>query len=98
MASYLDEANTRLAEVLSADAPTAAEEAATEATDAVAQELQAQNAADDANLAAARKAGFDSSAPTSQFSTNSTSGLRSPEAQPWRKQSFLPGRQEQWPL
>ena len=56
MASYLDEANTRLAEVLSADAPAAAEEAATEATDAVAQELQAQNAADDANLAAARKA------------------------------------------
>ena len=56
MASYLDEANARLAEVLSADAPAAAEEAATEATDAVAQELQAQNAADDANLAAARKA------------------------------------------
>ena len=56
MASYLDEANTRLAEVLSADAPAAAEEAATEALDAVAQELQAQNAADDATLAAARKA------------------------------------------
>ncbi|MDY6444149.1 MAG: protein translocase subunit SecDF [Bacteroidales bacterium] len=56
MASYLDEANARLAEVLSADAPAAAEEAAAEATDAVAQELQAQNAADDANLAAARKA------------------------------------------
>ena len=56
MASFLDEANARLAEILSVDAPAVAEEAAAEATDAVAQELQAQNAADDANLAAARKA------------------------------------------
>ena len=56
MASYLDEANARLAEILSADAPVAAEEAAPEATDAVAQELQAQNASEDASLAAARKA------------------------------------------
>ena len=57
MATYLDEANTRLAELLSADeAETApAQEAA--ATDAVSQELQAQNAAsEDANMAAARKA------------------------------------------
>ena len=50
MASYLDEANARLAEILSVDAPAVAEEAAAEATDAVAQELQAQNAADDASL------------------------------------------------
>ncbi len=57
MASYLDEANARLAEILSADAPVAAaEEAAAEATDAVAQELQAQNGSDEAALAAARKA------------------------------------------
>ena len=56
MASYLDEANLRLAEILSADAPAAVEEAASEAMDAVAQELQAQNAADDATVAAARKA------------------------------------------
>ena len=69
MASYLDEANARLAEVLSADAPAAAEEAATEATDAVAQELQAQNAADDANLAAARKA-------NPLFAVLSPSGMR----------------------
>ena len=69
MASYLDEANARLAEVLSADAPAAAEEAAAEATDAVAQELQAQNAADDANLAAARKA-------NPLFAVLSPSGMR----------------------
>ena len=56
---YLDEANTRLAEILSAnDEPEAAAEAAPAAeNDAVAQELQAQNAtSEDANLAAARKA------------------------------------------
>ena len=58
MASYLDEANTRLAEILSAGETAAPEaEAAPEATDAVSQELQAQNAAsEDANMAAARKA------------------------------------------
>ena len=58
MATYLDEANARLAELLAADEPAAAEEqAAPAAGDAVAQELQAQNAAsDDAELAAARKA------------------------------------------
>jgi protein-export membrane protein, SecD/SecF family len=58
MASYLDEANTRLAEILSAGETAAPEaEAAPAATDAVSQELQAQNAAaEDANLAAARKA------------------------------------------
>ena len=57
MASYLDEANARLAEILSAGETAAETEAAPEATDAVSQELQAQNAAsDEANLAAARKA------------------------------------------
>ena len=57
MASYLDEANARLAEILSAGETVAEPEAAPEATDAVSQELQAQNAAsDEANLAAARKA------------------------------------------
>ena len=57
MASYLDEANTRLAEILSAGETVAEAEAAPEATDAVSQELQAQNAAsEEANLAAARKA------------------------------------------
>ena len=57
MASYLDEANARLAEILSAGETVAETEAAPEATDAVSQELQAQNAAsDEANLAAARKA------------------------------------------
>ena len=61
MAGYLDEANSRLAEVLSYEAPAAADSAAgesdAEASDAVAQELQAQNAAsDDAVMAAARKA------------------------------------------
>jgi len=58
MASYLDEANARLAEILSAGETAAPEaEAAPEATDAVSAELQAQNAAsEDANLAAARKA------------------------------------------
>ena len=69
MASYLDEANLRLAEILSADAPAAVEEAASEAMDAVAQELQAQNAADDANLAAARKA-------NPLFAVLSPSGMR----------------------
>ena len=53
MASYLDEANARLAEILSVDEP--AEQAAPVASDAVAQEMQAQNA-EDAGLAAARKA------------------------------------------
>ncbi len=59
MATYLDEANTRLAEILSTDEPeTAAEETAPAAEgDAVAQEMQAQNAAsEDAGMAAARKA------------------------------------------
>ena len=57
MASYLDEANARLAEILSAGETVAEPEAAPEATDAVSQELQAQNAAsEEANLAAARKA------------------------------------------
>ena len=58
MATYLDEANTRLAELLSADeAETAPAQEAAAATDAVSQELQAQNAAsEDANMAAARKA------------------------------------------
>ena len=58
MASYLDEANTRLAELLSTDEEEApAVEEAAPASDAVAQELQAQNAAsEDAGLAAARKA------------------------------------------
>nr|MCR5072149.1 protein translocase subunit SecDF [Bacteroidales bacterium] len=69
MASYLDEANARLAEVLSIDAPAIAEEAAAEATDAVAQELQAQNAADEASLAAARKA-------NPLFAVLSPSGMR----------------------
>ena len=54
--SYLDEANTRLAEILSDEEAAAAEEAAeVDATDAVAQELQAQNS-EDASVAAARKA------------------------------------------
>ena len=57
MATSLDEANTRLAELLSAEAPEAVAEDAPAATDAVSQELQAQNAAsEDANMAAARKA------------------------------------------
>ena len=57
MATYLDEANTRLAELLADDEPETAAEAAPAATDAVSQELQAQNAAsEDANMAAARKA------------------------------------------
>jgi protein-export membrane protein, SecD/SecF family len=58
MASYLDEANTRLAQLLDTDEPEAAAEPAAAADgDAVAQELQAQNAAsEDAELAAARKA------------------------------------------
>ena len=58
MATYLDEANTRLAELLAADEAAApAEEEAAPADDAVAQELQAQNAAsEDAGMAAARKA------------------------------------------
>ncbi len=58
MASYLDEANTRLAQLLDTDEPEAAAEPAVAAEgDAVAQELQAQNAAsEDAELAAARKA------------------------------------------
>ena len=55
MATYLDEANTRLAEILSADAPETAPAAAAAEGDAVAQELQAQNA-EDAGLEAARKA------------------------------------------
>ena len=59
MASYLDEANSRLAEILSYEEPAAAagETAGTAEDDAVAQELQAQNAvSDEAALAAARKA------------------------------------------
>ena len=57
MATYLDEANTRLAELLADDEPETAAEAAPAATDAVSQELQAQNAAsEDADMAAARKA------------------------------------------
>ncbi len=57
MASYLDEANTRLAEILSASEPDAAEAVPEEAVDAVSAELQAQSAAaEDASLAAARKA------------------------------------------
>ncbi|MCR5841190.1 MAG: protein translocase subunit SecDF, partial [Bacteroidales bacterium] len=58
MSTYLDEANTRLAELLAADEAAApAEEEAAPADDAVAQELQAQNAAsEDAGMAAARKA------------------------------------------
>ena len=53
MATYLDEANTRLAEILSAgEAP--AEAASAPANDAVAQELQAQNA-EDASVEALRK-------------------------------------------
>jgi len=54
--SYLDEANTRLAEILSVEETAAVEEAAPAAeSDAVAQELQAQNS-EDASVAAARKA------------------------------------------
>ena len=54
MATYLDEANTRLAEILSVgEAP--AESAAPAADDVVAQEIQAQSG-DDAGLEAARKA------------------------------------------
>ncbi|MBQ9660316.1 MAG: protein translocase subunit SecDF [Bacteroidales bacterium] len=57
MASYLDEANSRLAELLAADEPAAEQAAPAAENDAVAQELQAQNAAsDDAAMAAARKA------------------------------------------
>ena len=56
VASYLDEANTRLAEILSvADATEAVEAAPAAETDVVAQELQAQSG-EDASLAAARKA------------------------------------------
>ena len=56
VASYLDEANARLAEILSVEESVEPVEAApAEETDAVAQELQAQ-AGEDANLAAARKA------------------------------------------
>ena len=54
IASYLDEANTRLAEILSAG-ETPAASAAPAADDVVAQEIQAQSA-DDAGLEAARKA------------------------------------------
>ena len=54
MASYLDEANARLAEILAVE-ETAEEAAPAVENDAVAQELQAQSG-DDANLAAARKA------------------------------------------
>ncbi|MBP5336370.1 MAG: protein translocase subunit SecDF [Bacteroidales bacterium] len=57
MASYLDEANARLAEILSVDEPAAEAAEAAPAGDAVSQEMATQNAAsDDANLAAARKA------------------------------------------
>ena len=50
MATYLDEANTRLAELLSADeAETAPAQEAAAATDAVSQELQAQNASNAQN-------------------------------------------------
>ena len=58
IASYLDEANARLAELLAnEEEPETAAEAAPAADDAVAQELAAQNAAsEDAELAAARKA------------------------------------------
>ena len=57
IASYLDEANARLAEILSVDEPAAEAAEAAPAGDAVSQEMATQNAAsDDANLAAARKA------------------------------------------
>ena len=59
MASYLDEANTRLAQLLDTDEPEKADEPAADAAegDAVAQELKAQSAAsEDAELTAARKA------------------------------------------
>ncbi|MCR5351181.1 MAG: protein translocase subunit SecDF [Bacteroidales bacterium] len=55
MASYLDEANTRLAEILDNDDDVVAEAAPAAETDAVAQELQAQSG-EDASMAAARKA------------------------------------------
>ena len=70
MATYLDEANTRLAELLADEEPETAAEAAPAATDAVSQELQAQNAAsEDANMAAARKA-------NPLFAVLSPSGMR----------------------
>ena len=56
ISSFLDEANVRLAEILAAEeAPATVAEAVAAETDAVAQELQAQSA-EDASLAAARKA------------------------------------------
>ena len=72
MASYLDEANSRLAEILSYEEPAAEDEAsaAPAEEDVVAQELLAQNAAsDDAVLEAARKA-------NPLFAVLSPSGLR----------------------
>ena len=56
ISSFLDEANTHLAEILAADeAPATVAETVAAETDAVAQELQAQSG-EDASLAAARKA------------------------------------------
>ena len=55
ISSYLDEANSRLAEVLSVDEAEAVEAAPAAESDAVAQELQAQSG-EDASVAAARKA------------------------------------------
>ena len=55
ISSYLDEANSRLAEILSIDETEAVEAAPAAESDAVAQELQAQSA-EDASVAAARKA------------------------------------------
>ena len=56
ISSFLDEANVRLAEILAAEeAPATVAEAVAAETNAVAQELQAQSA-EDASLAAARKA------------------------------------------
>ena len=55
ISSYLDEANSRLAEVLSVDEAEAVEAAPAAESDAVAQELQVQSG-EDASVAAARKA------------------------------------------
>ena len=69
ISSFLDEANTHLAEILAADeAPATVAEAVAAETDAVAQELQAQSG-EDASLAAARKA-------NPLFAVLSPSGMR----------------------
>ena len=69
ISSFLDEANVRLAEILAAEeAPATVAEAVAAETDAVAQELQAQSA-EDASLAAARKA-------NPLFAVLSPSGMR----------------------